>query len=174
MSGCMDAMITVRPANQADAASWLQLRCALWPEGSAAEHRREIEEFFAGHAPEPNAVFLAEDRRGRIIGMAELSIRPCAEGCLTNKVAYLEGWYVVPDARRQGIGCALVAAAEEWGRLRGCQEFASDARADDEASAVAHRRVGFTEVGVFRCFRKELRNAAQQQVPPDAAAEPAH
>jgi len=41
-------MITIRPAAPRDAASWLWLRCALWPNGSAAEHRAEIERFFAG------------------------------------------------------------------------------------------------------------------------------
>ncbi len=35
-------MITVRPAKPRDAAAWLQLRHALWPEGSEAEHRDEI------------------------------------------------------------------------------------------------------------------------------------
>jgi len=39
-------MITVRPAKPSDAAAWLRLRHALWPEGSEAEHREEIDRFF--------------------------------------------------------------------------------------------------------------------------------
>ncbi len=134
----------------------MRLRRALWPEGSEAEQRGEIDLFLAGQAREPQAVFLAEDGAGRVVGLAELSIRPCAEGCRTKRVLYVEGWFVVTEARGRGVGRALVATAEEWGRSQGCQEFASDSQPDNEVSAAAHRALGFTEVGLVRCFRKEL------------------
>ena len=149
-------MITVRPAQPRDAAAWLQLRRALWPEGSEAEHRADIDRFFAGDPREPLAVLLAEDGAGCPVGLAELSIRAYAEGCGSNRVAYLEGWFVVPKARRSGVGRALIVAAEEWGRSQGCSEFASDAQPDNEVSAAAHRALGFIEVGLVRCFRKDL------------------
>jgi aminoglycoside 6'-N-acetyltransferase I len=149
-------MLTVRPATPSDAAVWLHLRHALWPEGSEAEHRLEIDRFFAGQAHEPTAVLLAEDHRGRAIGLAELSIRSHAEGCRSDRVAYLEGWYVVPEARGAGVGRALIDAAEEWGRSQGCREFASDTEPGNDVSAAAHRALGFTEVGLVRCFRKDL------------------
>jgi aminoglycoside 6'-N-acetyltransferase I len=146
----------VRAARATDAAAWLQLRRALWPEGSEAEHRAEIEQFCVGGVREPLAVLLAEDGAGRAIGLAELSIRPHAEGCRTDRVAYLEGWFVVPDARRSGVGRALMAAAEAWGRSQHCREFASDAELGNEISAAAHRALGFAEVAQVRCFRKDL------------------
>src|SRR5919106_5542767 len=126
--------VTIRPVTRNDAASWLRLRCALWPDGSPSEHRVEIERFLSGQAHEPQAVFLALDGSGRAVGLAELSIRSCAEGCRTNRVAYLEGWYVVPDTRRRGIGRALVEAAEKWGRAQGCTELASDTYPDNGIS----------------------------------------
>ena len=149
-------MITVRPAKQSDAAAWLQLRHALWPEGSQTDHREAIDRFLGGDAREPLAVLLAEDGTGCSIGLAELSIRGDAEGCHSDRVAYLEGWFVVPKARGHGVGRALVAAAEEWGRSQGCCEFASDSQRDNEVSAAAHRALGFIEVGLIRCFRKDL------------------
>lgn len=149
-------MITIRNAGKADGDIWLELRCALWPEGSPDEHRAEIDGFFAGHAREPQAVLLAEDDRGGVIGFAELSIRSCAEGCESDRVAFLEGWYVKPEARRRGVGKSLVAAAERWGIEQGCVEFASDTQVDNEISRAAHLECGFTEVGVIRCFRKVL------------------
>src|SRR5437879_4212133 len=112
--------------------------------------------FFGGEAREPLGVLLAEDGTGCSIGLAELSIRADAEGCHSDRVAYLEGWFVVPKARGHGVGRALVAAAEEWGRSQGCCEFASDSRRDNEVSAAAHRALGFIEVGLIRCFRKDL------------------
>ena len=71
-------------------------------------------------------------------------------------MAYLEGWFVVPEARGRGVGRALIAAAEDWGRAHSCREFASDTELDNDVSAAAHHAVGFVEVGLVRCFRKEL------------------
>ena len=85
-----------------------------------------------------------------------MSIRAYAEGCETDRVAFVEGWYVVPPARRQGVGRELIAAAEEWGRAQGCRELGSDALADNQISAAAHAACGFSDVAVLRCFRKDL------------------
>jgi len=132
------------------------MRHALWPGGSAEEHAGEIEDFFAGRSREPLAVLVAESEPGQLAGFAELSIRPYAEGCETGRVGYLEGWYVIPEARRQGVGRALVEAAEAWARAQGCTEFASDTEAGNERSAAAHRALDFTEAALIRCFRKDL------------------
>jgi aminoglycoside 6'-N-acetyltransferase I len=151
-----NSLAAVRSVERNDAAAWLRLRLALWPEGSAAEHGRDIEDFFSQRALEPHAVLVADDQNGRQVGIAELSIRPCAEGCQTNRVAYLEGWFVVPEARRQGVGRALVEAAEKWARAQGCRELASDTQPDNSAGIAAHRAIGFTDVGTIRCYRKRL------------------
>lgn len=149
-------MVAIRPVSASDAASWLRLRCALWPEGTKSEHRDEIDQFLSGQARAPQAVFLALDASGNEAGFVELAIRPYAEGCRSNRVAYLEGWYVVPEARGLGVGRALVESAEAWGRAQGCTEFASDAQPDNDASRLAHRAVGFEDMGMVRCFRKAL------------------
>lgn len=147
----------VRPAEPRDALAWEGMRTVLWPESSAAEHRAEIEPYFAGQFPRaPWGVLLAEDAQGRALGFAEVSVRPYAEGCRGTRVAYLEGWFVQPDARRRGVGRALVLAAEEWGREQGCSEFASDTDPGNEGSRAAHRAAGFEDVGLVRCFRKDL------------------
>lgn len=148
-------MIVVRPVHPEDAEAWCRIRHDFWPDGSAEEHAREIAAFFAGHGPGPLAVLVAE-AAGTLLGVTELSIRPTAEGCATDRVAYLEGWYVTPGARGRGVGAALVAAAEEWARGAGCTEMASDTSIDNEASAAAHRAVGFEDAGLVRCFRKRL------------------
>jgi len=146
----------VRAVTPSDAPAWLRLRRALWPHHAESEHAAEITEFLEGRAREPLAVLVVADGADRLIGFGELSIRAYAEGCHTDRVAYLEGWYVVPDARNRGVGRALIAAAEEWGRSQGCVEFASDAELTNDASAAAHKALGFTEVGRVRCFRKDL------------------
>jgi aminoglycoside 6'-N-acetyltransferase I len=145
----------IRPARSRDADTLLRLRCALWPEGSEDEHGRDLAAYFAGQAREPLEILIADDG-GVLVGFCELSIRAYAEDCTTDRVGYLEGWYVVPEARRGGVGRALVEAAEEWARGQGCAEFASDAEAENLVSAQAHTALGFTDVGLIRCFRKDL------------------
>ena len=146
----------VRLVTPSDAPAWLRLRHALWSSHPESEHAAEIAEFLEGHAREPLAVLVAADEADQLMGFVELSIRAYAEGCHTDRVAYLEGWYVVPDARNEGVGRALIAAAEAWGRSQGCVEFASDAELANEASVAAHQALGFVEVGRVRCFRKDL------------------
>ncbi len=110
-------MIRVRPAEILDAAPLVPLRAALWPSLSAAEHAAERAAVFAGTAAEPEAVLVAvRDDPSVAMGFAELSRRAYAEGCGTSPVGYLEGWYVAPSWRRQGIGRALVEASEDWAR----------------------------------------------------------
>jgi aminoglycoside 6'-N-acetyltransferase I len=149
-------MVQVRSATPNDAPVWLRLRQALWPEYEGSWHAAEIEQFFAGRLQMPLAVLLAHDDTGTILGFAELSIRAYAEDCETDRVAYLEGWYVVPEARRTGVGRALVTAAEQWALSQGCSEFASDSLLDNVDSAAAHRALGFQETVQIRCFRKSL------------------
>jgi len=149
-------MIRVRPVTRGEKAAWLEMREALWPDDDRAAHATEIDRFFAGELREPLAVLIAFDDRSVPLGFAELSIRNYAEECVTDRVGYLEGWYVAPEARRRGIGRALVAAAEEWARQSGCIEFGSDALIDNQVSAAAHRALGFVETVQIRCFRKDL------------------
>ena len=152
--------IVIRPAVAADTARWVDLRAALWPEQARAELAASAERFFVAQVRLLEAVLLAVDEQQEPVGFAELSRREYAEGCDTSPVAFLEGWYVVPGRRGQGVGRALVAAAEAWGRSRGCTEFASDATYDNTASAAAHQALGFEEVERLRCFRKPLTSAS--------------
>ncbi len=146
----------IRPARAGDLQALTALRHDLWPGGPPEEHAAELAAFFDGRAREPLAILVAETGDGRLLGFCELSIRAYAEDCRSDRVGYLEGWYVVPDHRRRGVGRALVAAGEDWARAQGCAEFASDAAADNDVGIAAHRALGFADAGVIRCFRKDL------------------
>lgn len=146
----------IHSATKKDAPVWVRMREALWPEHTPAWHATEVDKYIAGLLSMPLEVLIAADDDGRAIGFAELSIRAYAEGCETDRVAFLEGWYVAPEARRHGVGRALVAAAERWAELQGCTEFASDAVVDNIESAAAHAALGFEETVQIRCFRKPI------------------
>jgi aminoglycoside 6'-N-acetyltransferase I len=148
-------MTQVRAAEPRDLGDWIRMRAALWPD-DIHEHRAAAERFFAGLRHEPSEVLLACDDSGRAVGFVELSIRNIVDSCSSDRVAYLEGWYVEPSLRRQGVGSALVAAAERWGLGQGCTEFGSDSLIDNEVSHRAHRALGFKETGRVVNFRKDL------------------
>lgn len=147
--------MVVRAINRSDAPAWERMRQTLWP-SAAGEHAGEIARFFSGDRRDPAEVLIAIEESGRAIGFAELSIRPTAEGCDSGRVAYLEGWFVEPSVQRQGVGTALVHAAEVWGRRQGCTELASDVELGNGASEAAHKALGFSEVVRTICFRKTL------------------
>jgi len=110
--------VGVRLLRPEDKDAWVRLRAALWPDVSAAEHGVEAERFLSGEAKEPQAVLVAESPGHGLVGFAEISIRAYAEGCSTDRVGYLEGWFVAPAARRRGTGRALASILRRTWALR--------------------------------------------------------
>jgi len=102
-----------------------------------------------------DVLVLARDGGG-LGGFIALTMRPWAEGCASTPVAYVEGWWVDEDLRRQGWGRRLVEAAETWARERGCPELGSDVELDNARSIEAHRALGFREVQRTVAFAKQL------------------
>ena len=91
------------------------------------------------------------------MGFAEVSLRTdYVNVTSTSPVAFLEGLYVTPQARRMGVAAALVNRACEWGRARGCSEIASDTSLDNQASQLVHRALGFEETERVVYYRKAL------------------
>lgn len=147
--------VKVAPAVAADATDWAAMRTALWPDGGDGEHSAEIADLLADAGETINLI--ARDADGRALGFAEASLRrDYVNGCDTSPVAFLEGIFVMPEARGQGVARALVAAVEAWGREQGCTEFASDAAPDNFASLDMHRALGFEETQRVVFFRKAL------------------
>jgi aminoglycoside 6'-N-acetyltransferase I len=119
-------MHTIRHIMPGDSAIWAKLRHDLWSESSIEHHAAEIEQFFAGVLNEPEAVLVAQDEAGEIIGLAELATRGKVARCATSRVGFVEGLYVVPNWRHAGIARPLLRAWQSWAMQQGCSEFASD------------------------------------------------
>lgn len=145
--------MNIRNVTTEDRAEWLRMRKALWPECPDEDQAREIDECLKESA---NAVFVAERPGGGLCGFLEASIRPWANACEHRPVGYIEGWYVDPDARLQGVGRALVEAAEVWARSRGCRQMASDAVLENLVSQQAHGALGYAETERLVLFKKDL------------------
>ena len=148
----MTGTFHIRAATTADVPALAPLRHDLWPEGSVAEHAAELPAVIGAVGSD----VLVADAGGEVIGWAEVRLRSHADGCETSPVGYLEGWYVAPARRRQGVGGALVAAFEAWARTRGCVEVASDTALENRASEAAHLSLGFEVADRAIRFRKAL------------------
>src|SRR5262249_18295009 len=136
-----------------DVDAYCRLRTMLWPM-SEEESRREAAEILA--VPEKWAVFVAHDNATGPLGFVEVRLREFAEGASSSPVGFLEGWYVVLEARKKGVGRRLVEAGEEWARSRGCTEMASNTEIERTGSIEAHKRLGYEEVERDVCFLKKL------------------
>ncbi|MHA6298702.1 aminoglycoside 6'-N-acetyltransferase [Devosia sp. CAU 1758] len=141
-------------AGTADAEDWVAMRTALWPD-SSDEHATEIAGLLVDSGHTLNLIARSDD--GAALGFLEASLRyDYVEGCKSSPVAFLEGIFVRPDARGNGVARAMVARAEHWGRGCGCTEFASDAALDNLASHGMHAALGFGETRRVVFFRKVL------------------
>src|SRR5688572_5222458 len=102
--------VTIRKAAFGDTAAWSKHRASLWPQLSAPEHLLDIE----ADLRDPSKICLLALQSDDVVGFIELGLRSVVDGCDSSPVAYIEGWYVTPTARGQGIGRKLVEAGEVW------------------------------------------------------------
>lgn len=93
----------------------------------------------------------------KTVAFAHVSLRhDYVEGTDGGTVGYLEGIYVMPEYRMNGVARELVAVCENWAREKGCTEFASDCEIDNTDSYKFHLKAGFSEANRIICFKKKL------------------
>jgi aminoglycoside 6'-N-acetyltransferase I len=96
------------------------------------------------------------DQDGVVMGFILIGIRPWVDGAESSPCPHIEGWYVEPELRRQGVGRALVRAAEDWCKAAGYTELTSDVLVDNDISLQAHVALGFTPTERVQYFKKIL------------------
>ena len=90
-------------------------------------------------------------------GIAQCSLRnDYVEGTESSPVGYLEGIFVKVEYRKRGIGKELLIRCEEWAKIKGCSEFASDCEFNNMESLKFHLLLGFEEANRIICFKKNL------------------
>lgn len=145
--------MTILRATQAHLEPLTALAVALWPEHTIEALRPSMAEAVAG---ENSACFLAF-RGDTAVGFAQCQLRhDYVEGTETSPVGYLEGVFVEPFCRRQGIAARLLSACRDWAREKGCREFASDCELTNRESYHFHLKMGFCEANRIICFTQTL------------------
>jgi aminoglycoside 6'-N-acetyltransferase I len=122
------------------------------PPRDDAETRKHFEN------PAKCPIILVAEADRRLAGFLELDFRNYAPGCRSSPVPFIEGWYVEPERQRQGIGRALIEAAEECARAAGHHEIASDGEVENADGIAADLALGYEEVERVVCFRRSLPN----------------
>ena len=134
---------------------WLELRLMLWPDSSREEHAAEMAR--VAEDPFRFGQFVARDDAGARLGFAEVSLRTdYVNGTESSPVDFIEGLYVLPHARRQGVAGAMMKEIVAWARARGCKELASDALLENTGSHAMHAALGFNETERVVYFRRLL------------------
>ena len=151
----MSLDFTVRPADPGDAEALTRLAEAVSAEPEAwlisvdgdwrsvGDERRYLKALRRyPHA----AVFVAEAEDGTLVG--RLSLARDAHPASAH-VADL-GLMVAADARRQGVGRALLAAAVDWARSSGVRKIELHVFPWNEAGIKLYERFGFVQEGYRR------------------------
>jgi aminoglycoside 6'-N-acetyltransferase I len=144
--------VVIRPYAPGDYGEWRRMRTALWPSQTEADMAGWL-------ARSDTAVIVAiraQSAAASLCGFVEVGERTNADGCESSPVAYVEGWWVDADVRRQRIGARLIDAAESFARSRGYRELASDTEWHNVVSQQAHRQLGFEELDRVVLYRKVL------------------
>lgn len=151
----MPLKATIERCSVINQPGWLEMRAALWPDATPDEHRGYMAICLA--QPERFLQLMIYDEKRQPLGFIEGSIRSdYVNGTESSPVGFVEGVYVVPSMRRQGVARQLFDAIADWAKARGCRELASDALLENETSQRAHKAMGFRETDRVVYFTKRL------------------
>ena len=125
----------------------------LWPECHFDEEYEICENILKSNN---ETCFLIKDGSD-FVAFIQLSLRTdYVEGATTSPVVYIEGLYVKPEYRKSGIAKKLVELGENWGKEKGCTQYASDTEITNRQSIAFHKKVGFSEANRLVCFIKDI------------------
>lgn len=142
------ADIDIREPSEADLASWVDLRLALWPENRRDTLEEECRELSA----DPHQAAFIAWADDQPIGLVEGSLR----GSTKQPYGHVEGWYVDPGWRGERVAYELMDTLEDWFLHHWIETAYSDTNNDYPLSPRAHSKAGYEEVALIRVFRKTL------------------
>ncbi len=145
--------VEVRPANKYDAPAAVGLMDQLAEYSEGSVDRGLVDRFLVVLELPQSAIFVAEGHKGQVVGLMTVSQRwtlwhagPCA---------LIEELVVDKQARGQHIGRALIQAAFDWARARGCSEVEVSTELDNADAQAFYRRVGFDRAALVLEYKLE-------------------
>ena len=146
----------IREITSKDFQRWIELRCSLWPMHTKDEIESECKSLIKN---KNYKMWFYCNENGDVLGFIEATIKNSAVGCKTDKIGYIEAWYVLPEFQRQKIGTKLINKAENWAKSNGCKEMASDTTSEYPNSTIAHKSLGYKDCLGITHFCKVLKSS---------------
>lgn len=127
----------IKTVNEQTLSMWASFASQVW----RTNEQELIEKFRNNKFPYEFLYFSSSEE---LIAWISLSLRhDYVEGCQNGPTAYLEGIFIIPDYRSQGIGDKLLSFAISWAENRGISQLASDVEFDNQLSQNFHVKYGF-------------------------------
>jgi ribosomal protein S18 acetylase RimI-like enzyme len=151
--------LLIRPAHEGDCEflaglvpSLLEFGSPTWDDARAFApgFRDVLADAVRAQGPQ-SIVLVAEGTDGTRLGFISLTEGKDAVGAARGHVADLA---VTPDARRMGVGSALMKAGEAWARDRGLPALSLDVWSMNERALAFYRRLGYRAESL--CLIKSL------------------
>jgi len=144
----MTERLSIRPAEERDrefigglVSSLMEFGSPTWddPGANAPAYREALADAVRGQGPEAT-VLLAEAADGTRLGFISLGVVNDVAGAARGHVRDLA---VTAEARRTGVGSALMTAAEAWTRDRGLPALSLNVWSTNEPAQAFYRRLGY-------------------------------
>ena len=142
------ATVAVEPIDGPESAAllwayWTELTSRhLGRDATEAEVTATAAEYTSPHLVPPGGAWLVLRMAGRVVG--GIGLLELAPG-----VGEVKHMFVVPDARRRGIGRQLMLAVEEEARRRGLRTLRLDTRRDLVEARALYASEGYAEIPAF-------------------------
>lgn len=140
-----------------DFKEWVSMNLALWPHYN--KKKKRLEQIFNGILKSPKQMaFLCKNDNNEPVAFINISLRTdYVEGSTASPVGYVEGIYVKPEYRKQGVAKELVKLAEKWAKNYGCKELGSDTELGNINGQKFHKNLGFKEANKIVHFIKKIK-----------------
>jgi len=133
--------VIIREAVEGDAPSLASLLGQLGYPADARDLPRRLRRL----AERGNAVACVAELEGRVVGVA--TAHAFASIHVERDVAWLTTLVVAQDTRHQGVGRALLAAAEGWARTHHCQQLSVTTALHRDDAHAFYDRLGYEHSG---------------------------
>ena len=147
----------IRPAQSRDIDALLRL------ENACFEHDRLKRTDFRNALRASRSLLLVADDGDAIAAYALLKMQ--------GRLGHLLSLAVDPEARRRGLGRALIAAAEEAARARGARHMQLELREDNGAAEALYESLGYRHHGTWLAYYEDESDAhcMQKALPEEVA-----
>ena len=141
--------VRLRPMTRDDIAQSVPLLAQLGYELSAEELARR----FAAVTANPDHSLVIAELAGRVVGLLHVFVRPAIE---SPREAVVQAIVVDLAHRRSGIGMALMAQAERWGREHECRMVMLSSNVARAPAHAFYAGLGYRIAATSHVLRKEL------------------